>query len=168
MVEAFQAVEKGGKVLDVVEDLIGSEIYYHSSKLMCKPARGGRRKPWHQDFAYWADMNAKQVTVWMAVDAATRENGCMQVIPGSHRRGLIPHHQLEDYMIDETGIEDENIVVAEMDPGDVLVFNVLTLHASDPNHSEAPRLSAIIDFDSQPKPKRGLPYGSETPIRSAG
>ncbi len=163
----FAAVAASGKILDVVEDLIGPEIYYHSSKLMFKPARGGRRKPWHQDFAYWADMNTQQVTVWGAIDAATKENGCIQVIPGSQKEGLIPHHHWEDYMIDETGIEKRHIVYAEMAPGDVLFFNVLTLHASAPNNSDQPRLSIIIDFDSQPKPREDLPYGSTTPLRSA-
>jgi phytanoyl-CoA hydroxylase len=164
---AFADVTASPKILDITEDLIGPEIYYHSSKLMCKPAHGGRRKPWHQDFAYWADMNTQQVTVWYAIDPATRANGCMQVIPGSHKRGLIPHHNLEDFMIDETNIGREKIVVAEMAPGDVLFFNVLTLHASDPNMSPNPRLSAIVDFDSQPKPE-GRPYGSTTPLRTRG
>jgi len=162
----FAAVAASDKILDITEDLIGPEIYYHSSKLMFKPARGGRRKPWHQDFAYWKDMNTNQVTVWGAIDPATRENGCIQVIPGSHKRGLIPHHHLEDYMIDEAGIAGENIVFAEMAAGDVLFFNVLTLHASAPNHSDKPRLSIIIDFDSQPRPDQKMPYGSNEPIRS--
>ncbi|MCC6581212.1 MAG: phytanoyl-CoA dioxygenase family protein [Phycisphaeraceae bacterium] len=161
----FRDMLSQDKLLDAVEDLIGPNIYYHSSKLMCKPARGGRRKPWHQDYAYWATMNTRQVTVWIAIDQATKENGCMQVIPGSHRRGLIEHHQLEDFQIDEAGIEKENIVFAEMEPGDVLIFSVLTLHASDTNHSPNPRLSAIIDFDSEPAPT-GSALGSNTPLRS--
>jgi len=66
----FRRVCASERILDVVEDLIGPDIYYHSSKLMFKPARGGRRKPWHQDFAYWSMMNTNQVTVWMAVDPA--------------------------------------------------------------------------------------------------
>lgn len=164
----FRAVAASDKVLDIVQQLIGPDVYFHSSKLMFKPARGGRRKPWHQDYAYWTQMKqARQVTVWGAVDPATRANGCIQVIPGSHKEGLIPHHQWEDYMIDESGIEQREIVYAEMAPGDVLFFDVLTLHASDPNESDQPRLSFIIDFDSKPKPKEDLPFGSTTPLRTA-
>ncbi len=154
------------KVLDIVQDIIGPDIYYHSSKLMCKPGNGGRRKPWHQDFAYWASMDPRQVTVWIAIDKATRENGCMQVIPGSHLRGLIDHHHLEDFQIKEDGIPNENVVVAEMNPGDALFFSVLTLHASDPNLSPNPRLSAIIDFDSRPAPPNAR-MGSSVPLRKA-
>jgi len=160
----FREMMSQDKLLDIVEDLIGPNIYYHSSKLMCKPGNGGRRKPWHQDFAYWSTMNPKQVTVWTAVDKATRENGCMQVIPGSHKRGLIDHHHLEDFQIEEDGIENENIVIAEMEPGDTLIFSVLTLHASDPNLSPNPRLSAIIDFDSEPAQEDSR-MGSRVPLR---
>jgi len=160
----FRDIFSQDKLLDPVEDLIGPNIYYHSSKLMCKPANGGRRKPWHQDFAYWSTMNCQQVTMWVAIDKATRENGCMQVIPGSHKRGLIEHHHLEDFQIKEDGIATENIVVAEMNPGDTLIFSVLTLHASDPNLSTKSRLSAIIDYDSRPRPDKRS-YGSDTPLR---
>ncbi len=160
----FKAVAASDKILDIVAELIGPDIYYHSSKLMFKPAHGGRRKPWHQDFAYWQEMNTRQVTVWSAIDGATRENGCIQVIPGSHKQGLIPHHHLEDYMVDESDIDSTQVVYAEMEPGDVLFFNVLTLHASAPNNSDKPRLSTIIDFDSQPKPRRSR-LGSDIPLR---
>lgn len=154
------------KILDIVQDIIGPDIYYHSSKLMCKPGSGGRRKPWHQDFAYWPNMDTRQVTVWIAVDKATPENGCMQVIPGSHLRGLIQHLKLEDFQIREDNIPNENVVTAAMNPGDALFFSVLTLHASDPNNSPNSRLSAIIDFDSRPAPE-GSRIGSHTPLRKA-
>jgi phytanoyl-CoA hydroxylase len=154
------------KVLDIVQDIIGPNIYYHSSKLMCKPASGGRRKPWHQDFAYWPTMDTRQVTVWIAIDKATPENGCMQVIPGSHLRGLIPHFKLEDFQIIEDNIPNENVVVAPMNPGDALFFSVLTLHASDPNNSPNSRLSAIIDYDSRPAPESSR-LGSQVPLRKA-
>jgi ectoine hydroxylase-related dioxygenase (phytanoyl-CoA dioxygenase family) len=161
---AFRRVCASEKILDIVEDLIGPNIYYHSSKLMFKPPNGGRRKPWHQDFAYWSQMNTNQVTVWMAIDPSTRENGCIQVIPGSHHDGLHPHYHGEDYMIHEETIADREIAFAEMAPGDVLFFSVLTLHASDVNTSDKPRLSAIIDLDSQPKPEKTA-QGSTEPIR---
>ena len=164
--EEFKEVASSDRILDVVEDLIGPEVYYHSSKLMCKPADGGRRKAWHQDFAYWADMDPRQVTVWIAVDPATRENGCIQVINGSHKKGLVEHYQDVDYQIDESRIADEDITYAVMEPGDVLVFNVMILHASDPNLSPHPRLAAIVDYDANPKPA-GHVLGSEAPLRTA-
>ncbi|NRA36623.1 MAG: phytanoyl-CoA dioxygenase family protein, partial [Planctomycetes bacterium] len=146
----FADIMASKKIRNYASDLIGDTVYYHSSKLMCKPSHGGRRKPWHQDWAYWTDMHTQQVTVWIAIDAATVENGCMQVLPGSHKLGHIEHYQGEDFMIHEEQVDQDQVVIAEMNPGDALFFNVLTLHASDPNNSTADRLSGIIDFDSQP------------------
>lgn len=161
----FRAVAASDKILDIVEDLIGPEIYYHSSKLMCKPAKGGQRKPWHQDFAYWADMQPKQVTVWGAIDPATLENGCIQVIPGSHLKGLVEHHHAEDFMIDESLIDESDIFYAVMNPGDVLFFNVMLLHASAANMSGEPRVATIIDFDSESATDKTS--GCDTPLRTA-
>lgn len=165
--ESFRRIFTSRKVLGVVHDLLDSpELYYHSSKMMCKPPRVGRRKPWHQDYAYWSDMQPRQLTLWVAIDAATRENGCIQVIPGSHKRGLLKHEQIEDWQIREDGIEQETIVHAEMAPGDALFFDVLTLHASDPNRSDASRLSAIIDYDANPTTGRQRSgFGAGEPLR---
>ena len=162
----FRRIFGGDRVLDVVADLIGEPIYYHSSKLMCKPALGGRRKPWHQDWAYWSDMDPRQVTVWTAIDPATRANGCMQVLPGSHLDGVLPHHQAEDFMIDEAGLDHGRIRFVEMEPGDVLFFHVLLLHASDPNDSPDARLAAIVDYETQPRPP-GHHFGSDEALRQA-
>ncbi len=163
--EAFRNVSGSDKILDIVEKLIGPEIYYHSSKLFFKSARGGRRKPWHQDWAYWDHMNQRQVTVWLAIDEAIRENGCIEVIPGSHKKGLIKHYHGEDFMIEEGGIDPAKIVYAVMKPGDVLFFDVLTLHASAANHSDKGRLCCIIDYDSEPKPEFSK-HGTEIPLCS--
>jgi len=162
--ESFRRIFTSSKVLGVVHDLIGPELYYHSSKMMCKPSRVGRRKPWHQDFAYWSDMDPQQLTLWVAIDAATRENGCMQLIPESHKRGLIKHEQIEDWQIREDGIEDERVLFAEMAPGDALFFDVLTLHASDPNRSDHSRLSAIIDYDANPSEHQRSGFGEIRPL----
>lgn len=146
--EDFKEVCASEKVLDCTESILGDTIYYHSSKLMFKPGGGGRQKPWHQDFAYWPDMKGKQVTVWFAIDEATKENGCIQVWDRSHKNGLVQHHGGE-LQISEDMVPKEDILFAEMEPGDVLFFDVLTFHASAPNFSNKPRLSCIIDFQEQ-------------------
>lgn len=144
----FREVCTGEKVLDCAASILGDSIHYHSSKLMFKPAGGGRQKPWHQDFAYWSHMTAKQVTVWFAIDPATRENGCVQVWDKSHKKGLLQHHGSE-LQVSEESIPNEEIVFAEMAPGDVLFFDVLTFHASAPNHSSKSRLSCIVDLQDR-------------------
>jgi len=110
-------------------------------------------------------MSQRQVTVWFAIDESTRENGCIEVIPASHKNGLIKHYHGEDFMIHEELIQKSEVVYAEMKPGDVLFFDVLTLHASAPNHSDRGRLCCIVDYDSEPKPE-GSKFGSLKPLRS--
>ena len=142
----FAALCEGDKLLDTVEDLIGPNIYYHSSKLMFKPAKHGGIKPWHQDYAYWASTKPEQVTCWLALDDATPENGCMQLVPGSHKGGLVKHGQNE-LQIDIRNVPADKIKVAPMKAGSALFFHVLTLHHSGPNRSDKSRRAFIVDYD---------------------
>ncbi len=156
------------KLLDLVEDLIGPDIYYHSSKVMFKPARHGGAKPWHQDFAYWATTQPEQVTVWIALDDATPENGCMQLIPASHKWGPIKHYRSE-LQVDLKDLPACQVRTAPMKAGALLAFNVLTFHHSPPNRSERGRRALIFDFDPNPRPEtaRGS-FAGDRPLRLSG
>ena len=163
--DGFHDIFSSQKLLKVVSSIIGPEIYLHSSKMMCKPPLVGRNKPWHQDLAYWDDMEPRQVTLWCAIDAATKMNGCIQVIPKSHKNGLLKHENEDEWQIQERDINKEDIVYAEMDPGDVLLLNVLTLHASGDNLSSERRLAAIVNFNAYPLPDdQRSRYGTTTPL----
>src|SRR5579871_5213323 len=74
-------------ILDHVEDLIGPDIVAWGTQYFCKLPGDGKVVSWHQDASYWPFTPAHTVTLWLAVDAADRDNGCMQVIPGTHRLG---------------------------------------------------------------------------------
>lgn len=153
---AFAELAEGARMLDFIEDLIGPDIYYHSSKLMFNPPRYGGGKPWHQDYAYWASTKPEQVTCWMALDDATRENGCMQLIPGSHKWGLVKHGQKE-LQVRAASLPLDQVKVAEMKAGSMLAFHVLTLHHSEPNRSDKLRRAFIVDYDPNRRPvKDGL------------
>ncbi len=165
---SFRAIFSSRHVLDHVEDLIGPEIYLHSSKLIFKHAHGGRRKPLHQDLAYWSDMTARQVTLWCAIDRATPESGCLELIPGSHLHPLRPHEDLDDWQIPEHSLNLASVRHAVMDPGDAIFLDVLTIHASGQNHSDHDRLAAVVNFYSRPRDCSQVSrYGSMTPLRSA-
>jgi ectoine hydroxylase-related dioxygenase (phytanoyl-CoA dioxygenase family) len=142
----FAEFAESDRMLDTVEDLIGPEIYYHSSKLMFKPARHGGIKPWHQDYAYWASTKPEQVTTWLAMDDATPENGCMHLIPGSHKWGLVKHGQPE-LQVDPKNLPLEKALCAPMKSGSILFFHVLTFHYSGPNRSDKSRRALIVDYD---------------------
>ncbi|MEE3364997.1 MAG: phytanoyl-CoA dioxygenase family protein, partial [Planctomycetota bacterium] len=109
--EVFAAHAAHPAVLDVIESLIGPDIKLFGSQLFMKPP-GGVEKPWHQDSAYFPLDPQIVVTCWTALDNVTLENGCMHVIVGSHRDGIIDHSQewmigarrdmkVPDAMIDE-------------------------------------------------------------------
>lgn len=165
--DAFRSIFGGPAILDRVEQIIGSEIFLHSSKLIFKSPKFGRRKPMHQDLAYWDDMTAQQLTVWCSIDPATPENGCLEIVPGSHHGGLIPHLNLEDWQIDEKILKDR-LVSVPMNAGDVLFLNVLTVHASHANQSDVGRLAAIVNYYSESRnPCQFSKYGSSTPLKTS-
>ena len=78
-------------LLDIAEQIIGPDLILWGSQVFSKPARDGMAIPWHQDGQYWPMRPLSTVTVWIAVDPATTENGCLRVIPGTHQGGLMPH-----------------------------------------------------------------------------
>jgi ectoine hydroxylase-related dioxygenase (phytanoyl-CoA dioxygenase family) len=165
-VPEFAELAQSDRLLNLVEDLIGPDIYYHSSKIMFKPARHGGSKPWHQDYAYWANTKPEQVTCWLALEDATVENGCMQLIPGSHKGGLVPHTENE-LQVDPKILPTEKIVVAPMKAGSLLCFHVLTFHYSGPNRSDKSRRAFIVDYDPNERPQQSE-MGGDRLLRKGG
>ena len=140
----------GEPMLDCMEDLMGPELFYHSSKVMFK-SPGGSAKPWHQDAAYWREYTANQITVWIALDDADVDNGCVWAIPGSHRHGIIPHVGGE-LQVEEQLIDLNQASPVPVKAGGLLIFHSLVLHMSHKNTSNRSRLAIICDYDSQPLP----------------
>jgi ectoine hydroxylase-related dioxygenase (phytanoyl-CoA dioxygenase family) len=163
----FKEFVESDKMLNLVEDLVGPRLFYHSSKLMFKPAHHGQSKPWHQDYAYWASTAPEQVTCWMALDDATIENGCMQLIPGSHKWGLMKHIR-EELQIDLKNIPQEKVKIAPMKAGSILAFHVLTLHHSGPNNSDKSRRALIADYDPNPRPSKTGGFAGDRLLRIDG
>jgi hypothetical protein len=141
----------GGRLLDCMEDLMGPEVYYHSSKVFFKGARGGCPKPWHQDAAYWANYESRQITVWIAIHDADASNGCVRAIPGSHRLGLIPHVAAE-LQVPESRIDLAKAAPVPVPRGGLLIFHSLVLHMSQRNESDRDRWAIICDYDCLPNP----------------
>lgn len=83
------------RLLDLVESVIGPDIAVFSSHLLCKPGGDGQPVAWHQDGAYWPLEPMEVLTLWLALDGSDSENGCMRVVPGSHKGGEMPHRFLK-------------------------------------------------------------------------
>jgi phytanoyl-CoA hydroxylase len=123
----------------VLDALMGQGRVLLQEMALVKPPRISGDKPWHQDAAYFRGNDPKLMFgVWIALDPATRDNGCMEVIPGSHLRGPAPHVPAED--INLCTIRPDLVrlnarVALPMDPGDVLIFHSLIHHYTAANRS---------------------------------
>ena len=143
-------------IVRTAETLLGGEVYHYHSKMIMKDARVGGAWAWHQDYGYWYQngvLAPQLCSASIAVDRATRENGCLQVIEGSHRLGRIDHVLTGD----QAGADLERVqailerlplVYVEMEPGDVLFFHCNLLHRSAENRSEYPRWSMICCYNA--------------------
>src|SRR5580700_5311028 len=115
--------------------LLGGEVYHYHSKMIMKDARVGGAWTWHQDYGYWYQNGVLfplLTSVSIAVDRSTRENGCLQVIRGSHELGRLEHILSGDQAGADQARVDEilhrlELVYVEMEPGDVLYFHANTL-----------------------------------------
>jgi len=153
----YGMVARSEKVVGRVEELLDDEVYHYHSKMILKDPRTGGAWTWHQDYGYWYQnglLYPDLVSVFIAVDRATRENGCLQVIRGSHRMGRIDHVLTGD----QAGADMERVnaclermelVHCEMEPGDALFFHSNLLHRSDQNRSEHSRWSMICCYNTR-------------------
>ena len=155
------------RVVDTMEDLLGGEVYHYHSKLTAKEPRDGGAWEWHQDYGYWYHNGIVfpyMASVMVALDRATRENGCLQVVKGSHHCGRIEHGVLPGEQVGADPKRVEEILkrlpveYAEMEPGDGLFFHANVLHRSDQNRSDAAPLdrAALLQRGAQ-QPLRRTP-----------
>lgn len=145
------------RIVRSAEKILGGEVYHYHSKMIMKDARVGGAWTWHQDYGYWYNNGVlfpQLVSVSIAVDPSTRENGCLQVIPRSHELGRIEHILSGE----QAGADMERVnavlgrlplVHCEMAPGDAIFFHANLLHRSDMNRSEHPRWSMICCYNAK-------------------
>ena len=146
--DVFLSLAKDPRLLGPVSALLGPDLKLFRDALMMKPARHGSAKPYHQDSAYWAIDPPELCSAWIALDDATLDNGCMRVLPGSHRWGTLEHRHLADFQVDEEALDRSGEVSVPLEAGGVLLFHSLLLHATSPNHSDQPRRAMICSYMS--------------------
>jgi ectoine hydroxylase-related dioxygenase (phytanoyl-CoA dioxygenase family) len=140
-------------ILDMVEQLLGPNFALWNSSFFAKPAGNGKRTPWHQDGEYWPIRPLATCTVWIAVDAATPENGCLRVIRGSHQERRLRRHRTvaagevtltQELQPDE--YDERQAVDLVLAPGQVSLHDVFLLHGSEANTSARPRRGMTLRF----------------------
>lgn len=153
---AFQEMAKNETILDCLESVLGKNIYLYDNSLVYKPKGKKNDVAWHQDFISRPDEPLK-IIVWMAIDDVTKENGTVQVIPGSHKQGHLPWHRVSGEThhdrVDMEYVEKDKdkIIYAELEAGDVLLFNMLVLHGSDEVNTDIPRRVFRCSYQSMEK-----------------
>lgn len=145
------------RVVDAVEQLLGEEVYHYHSKMILKDAKVGGAWAWHQDYGYWYQngvLYPDLCSVMIAVDAATKENGCLEVLKGSHKLGRINHILSGEQAgadlerVEEIAKRLEHVHV-EMNPGDGLFFHSNLLHCSAANKSDKSRWAMICCYNTK-------------------
>ncbi len=150
---SFLNIARMPALLDMVEQLIGPDFALWNSSFFAKPAHRGSKTPWHQDGEYWPIRPLATCSVWIAVDAATPANGCLRVIPGSHRQRRLGKHDYNgadglslplEIRADEYDEHTARDIV--LDVGQVSLHDIYLIHGSEPNLSKQARRGMTLRY----------------------
>lgn len=147
--------------LAIAKQLLGATAEYHGEHAILKPALHGAETPWHQDEAYWdPNLEYNEISVWIPLQDANLENGCMHFIPRSHTLEVMPHHPI-NYDPRIHGLEIDQIdateaVACPLPPGGATFHGPRMLHYTPPNRSAMPRRAYILGFGTVAQ-KRAAP-----------
>ena len=140
------------RLTDPLVGLLGPDIFGINTLFIWKAPEIGIGFPWHQDMYYFRQRFKTETTVgtWTSIDRADRENGCLYVIPGSHKEEIYEHDDLEGLQQSEfklaRGVRNEEGVALEVDPGSVIWFHSHLLHKSTDNNSHRFRRSYVAHY----------------------
>lgn len=150
---AFLDLATDKEMVELVSDVIGEDVILWGCQVFCKPGGDGLETPWHQDGHYWPIRPLATCTAWIAIDDSRPENGCMRVIPGSHRQGHVYEHRkdtrpdlaldlvLEDGQLDPAAARD-----VELEAGQFSLHDVYLVHGSNRNRSTKRRAGVAIRY----------------------
>ncbi len=146
-------------VVQPLKQLLGGEVVCplaHHNCIMTKMPRFSSETGWHQDIRYWSYPRPELITAWLALGAERVNNGCLWVIPGTHRESFAPHRFDADKFL-RTDLDENQEVLArkipvELEAGDVLLFHCRTFHSAGQNESTEGKLSVVFTFRSADNP----------------
>ena len=143
----FRALSESEQLLRCVEQLLGSNLLFHYSKINMKSPAIGSVVEWHQDLAYYPLTNQDSVAILFYLDDATSSNGCLEVIPGCHQAPLMSHTRDGFFQgrITEC-VDTSRAVYLEASAGSVIFMHCMTPHASTTNTSRLPRRTLILSY----------------------
>lgn len=142
------------KLLDVIESILGDDILVYGTLVFAKQARDERYASWHQDSFYSGLHLTPSTTAWIALTPSHERNGCMRVIPRSHKLGLLEHETVADdpRLLNRRGerikidVDESEAVDVVLEPGQISLHESTLIHSSSPNISDEPRIGFIVRF----------------------
>ncbi len=156
--DIYSAIVRSRRIVDSMELLLEEEVYHYHHKMILKEPFVGGAWAWHQDYGYWYHngcLAPRMASCMIAIDRATKENGCLQVVRGTHHLGRIDHGKVGE----QTGIADAErlqaildrmeLVHCELEPGAGIFFHSNLLHRSDQNKSPDPRWAFICCYNAK-------------------
>jgi ectoine hydroxylase-related dioxygenase (phytanoyl-CoA dioxygenase family) len=173
--DIWSAASTCPRVVNSVRILLGEDAAFFHGKVMLKEAHAGGAWEWHQDYGYWYGqgfMFPNMISVFVALDEATIENGCLRVLKGSHKLGRVEHDNVAGQVgSDPTRmkeiLEQFELVNVTMKPGTALFFHSNTLHSSQANDSDKHRRSFIMCYSAVSNPQiteEGLIWSNPCPV----
>lgn len=149
----FLALAREPEIVELVSDVLGDDVILWGCHVFCKPGGDGYETPWHQDGHYWPIRPLATCTAWVALDASTQENGCLRVIPGSHK-GKVMHEHLHEDRTDlvlsqrtsEAAFDAKTAVDLELEPGQMSLHDVYMIHGADANRSPHRRAGVALRY----------------------
>jgi len=154
VVEMAYKLATNKELLDSVEALLGPNILLYNTSFVIKEPNSKAHISWHQDLTYWGFNDDKQVAAWIALSDATEENGCMHMIPGSHKGGQLPHRTTKDsnnllhHGQTIEGVSEEQSRCIPLKAGEASLHQGWTMHTSYPNKSDDRRIGLTINYIS--------------------
>lgn len=166
-------IARNDRILDAVEALIGPDILLWDCTFIIKEARSTGFVSWHQDLRYWGleDVNAV-ASAWLALGPVSRANGCMQFVPGSHRRGLAEHRDeyaaenlLSRGQVVQVDVAEDHVVHAELQAGQFSLHHGFLVHSSPANPSDIRRWGLVLNYVAARNRQVVAPRDFAMPVR---
>lgn len=146
---AYGRVMRNETIIGMVAQLVGPDVSHFGGKLNMKAAGFGSPVEWHQDYAFAARTNDDMLAVGVAIDDMSSENGCLLVVPGSHKGPIYNHHEAKVFVggITDPDFDPGNVAAVELAAGDISIHHGRTLHASAPNRTpDKPRRFYLLQM----------------------
>jgi ectoine hydroxylase-related dioxygenase (phytanoyl-CoA dioxygenase family) len=144
--EAIRAFVLRPEFVAITTEILGPDVDLYWNQSVFKSPEGQKQFPWHQDDGYTPVTPSPYLTLWLALNDATPENGCISVMPGSYKRGLLPHKQSDIGLVCHDAEDPDQGVLVPVKAGSLAVFWSLTMHKSGANLSSGPRKAFVIQY----------------------